>query len=67
MRAATRAKRGFKHRVDVLSQVDMRPYARLGSNFYARLREIETLQRRDGGQRSVGLPPARWWSRAVSR
>ena len=46
-------KRGFKHRVDVLSQVDMRPYARLGSNFYARLREIETLQRRDGGQRGT--------------
>ena len=46
-------KRGFKHRVDVLSQTDMRPYARLGSNFYARLREIETLQRRDGGQRGT--------------
>lgn len=46
-------KRGFRHRVDVLSQTDMRPYARLGSNFYARLREIETLQRRDGGQRGT--------------
>ena len=46
-------KRGFKHRVDVLSQTGMRPYARLGSNFYARLREIETLQRRDGGQRGT--------------
>jgi flavin reductase (DIM6/NTAB) family NADH-FMN oxidoreductase RutF len=52
-RCYTGEKRGFKHRVDVLSQVEMRPYARLGSNFYARLREIETLQRRDGGQRGT--------------
>ena len=43
-------KRGFKHRVDVLQHVELRPYARLGSNFYARLRDIETLERRDGGQ-----------------
>ena len=44
-------KRGFNHRVDVLAHTELRPYARLGSNFYARLREIETLERRDGGQR----------------
>ena len=43
-------KRGFNHRVDVLKHTELRPYARLGSNFYARLREIETLERRDGGQ-----------------
>ncbi len=46
-------KRGFNHRVDVLAHTELRPYARLGSNFYARLREIETLQRRDGGQRGT--------------
>jgi len=44
-------KRGFNHRVDVLAHTELRPYARLGSNFYARLRDIETLERRDGGQR----------------
>jgi flavin reductase (DIM6/NTAB) family NADH-FMN oxidoreductase RutF len=49
-RAYVGEKRGFKHRVDVLKHVELRPYARLGSNFYARLRDIETLERRDGGQ-----------------
>ena len=44
-------KRGFNHRVDVLAHTELRPYERLGSNFYARLREIETMERRDGGQR----------------
>lgn len=44
-------KRGYRHRVDVLQHTELRPYARLGSNLYARLREIETLQRRDGGER----------------
>jgi flavin reductase (DIM6/NTAB) family NADH-FMN oxidoreductase RutF len=43
-------KRGFKHRIDVLEHVDMRPYARLGSNLYSKLRDIETLERRDGGR-----------------
>jgi len=43
-------KRGFKHRIDVLKHIELRPYARLGSNFYSRLRDIETLERRDGGQ-----------------
>ena len=43
-------KRGLNHRIDVLKHLEMRPYARLGSNFYARLRDIETLERRDGGQ-----------------
>ena len=52
-RAYAGEKRGFKHRVDVLTHVDQRPYARLGSNFYARLRDIETLQRTDGGQRGT--------------
>jgi flavin reductase (DIM6/NTAB) family NADH-FMN oxidoreductase RutF len=42
-------KRGLNHRIDVLHHEDMRPYARLGSNFYMRLRAIETLERRDGG------------------
>lgn len=43
-------KRGFNHRVDLLEHLELRPYARLGSAFYARLREIEMLERRDGGQ-----------------
>ena len=43
-------KRGLNHRIDVLRHLEMRPYARLGSNFYAKLRDIETLDRRDGGQ-----------------
>ena len=43
-------KRGFKHRIDLLEQVEMRPYARLGSNLYSRLRDIATLERRDGGR-----------------
>ena len=43
-------KRGLNHRIDVLKHLEMRPYARLGSNFYAKLRDIETLDRRDGGQ-----------------
>ena len=43
-------RRGLKHRIDVLKHLEMRPYARLGSNFYAKLRDIETLERRDGGQ-----------------
>ena len=43
-------KRGLNHRIDVLKHLELRPYARLGSNFYARLRDIETLERRDGGQ-----------------
>ena len=43
-------KRGLNHRIDVLKHLEMRPYARLGSNFYAKLRDIETLERRDGGQ-----------------
>ena len=43
-------RRGLNHRIDVLKHVELRPYARLGSNFYARLRDIETLDRRDGGQ-----------------
>jgi flavin reductase (DIM6/NTAB) family NADH-FMN oxidoreductase RutF len=42
-------KRGFNHRIDTLQHTELRPYARLGGAFYARLREIETLQRRDGG------------------
>ena len=43
-------KRGLNHRIDLLKHLEMRPYARLGSNFYAKLRDIETLERRDGGQ-----------------
>ena len=43
-------KRDLNHRIDVLKHVELRPYARLGSNFYAKLRDIETLERRDGGQ-----------------
>lgn len=43
-------KRGLNHRIDVLKHLELRPYARLGSNFYVRLRDIETLERRDGGQ-----------------
>lgn len=46
-------KRGFKHRIDVLAHLETRPYARLGSNLYSKLREIETLERRDGGQRGA--------------
>ncbi len=46
-------KRGFKHRVDVLKHEELRPYARLGGAYYARLREIETLVRTDGGQRGT--------------
>jgi flavin reductase (DIM6/NTAB) family NADH-FMN oxidoreductase RutF len=42
-------KRGFNHRVDTLKHTELRPYARLGGPFYARLREIETLVRKDGG------------------
>jgi flavin reductase (DIM6/NTAB) family NADH-FMN oxidoreductase RutF len=46
-------KRGFNHRIDLLKHTELRPYARLGGAFYARLREIETLERRDGGQRGT--------------
>jgi flavin reductase (DIM6/NTAB) family NADH-FMN oxidoreductase RutF len=46
-------KRGYRHRIDVLKHVELRPYARLGSAFYARLRDIETMERRDGGQRGT--------------
>jgi flavin reductase (DIM6/NTAB) family NADH-FMN oxidoreductase RutF len=46
-------KRGYRHRVDLLQHIEMRPYARLGSAFYARLRDIETMERRDGGQRGT--------------
>ncbi|TAG05011.1 MAG: flavin reductase family protein [Betaproteobacteria bacterium] len=46
-------KRGFKHRVDVLKHEELRPYARLGGAYYARLREIETLVRTDGGERGT--------------
>jgi flavin reductase (DIM6/NTAB) family NADH-FMN oxidoreductase RutF len=42
-------KRGTRHRVDLLEAEALRPYARLGGAFYARLRAIETLTRRDGG------------------
>jgi flavin reductase (DIM6/NTAB) family NADH-FMN oxidoreductase RutF len=42
-------KRGLNHRVDTLKHTELRPYARLGGAFYARLREIETLVRKDGG------------------
>ncbi len=42
-------KRGLNHRVDTLKHTELRPYARLGGAFYARLREIETLARKDGG------------------
>jgi flavin reductase (DIM6/NTAB) family NADH-FMN oxidoreductase RutF len=42
-------KRGTRHRIDLLEEVSLRPYARLGGAFYARLRDIETLTRRDGG------------------
>lgn len=52
-RAYVGERRGYRHRVDVLKHVDQRPYARLGSNFYARLRDIETLQRTDGGERGT--------------
>ncbi len=43
------AKRGLNHRVDLLRHTELRPYARLGGAFYARLREIETMTRKDGG------------------
>ena len=46
-------KRGLNHRIDVLKHIELRPYARLGSNFYSKLREIETLERRDGGQQGT--------------
>ncbi len=42
-------KRGLNHRVDTLKHTELRPYARLGGAYYSRLREIETLARRDGG------------------
>lgn len=42
-------KRGLNHRIDALQHTELRPYARLGGAFYARLREIETLTRKDGG------------------
>jgi flavin reductase (DIM6/NTAB) family NADH-FMN oxidoreductase RutF len=42
-------KRDMNHRIDALQHTELRPYARLGGAFYARLREIETLQRHDGG------------------
>jgi flavin reductase (DIM6/NTAB) family NADH-FMN oxidoreductase RutF len=42
-------KRDSNHRVDLLQHTELRPYARLGGAFYARLREIETLVRKDGG------------------
>lgn len=42
-------KRNTNHRVDLLEHTELRPYARLGGAFYARLREIETLVRKDGG------------------
>ena len=46
-------KRGLNHRIDLLKHIELRPYARLGSNFYSKLREIETLERRDGGQQGT--------------
>lgn len=42
-------KREHNHRVDTLKHTELRPYARLGGAFYARLREIETMVRKDGG------------------
>jgi flavin reductase (DIM6/NTAB) family NADH-FMN oxidoreductase RutF len=42
-------KRDMNHRIDALQHTELRPYARLGGAFYARLREIETLTRKDGG------------------
>jgi flavin reductase (DIM6/NTAB) family NADH-FMN oxidoreductase RutF len=42
-------KRDLNHRVDTLKHTELRPYARLGGAYYARLREIETMARKDGG------------------
>jgi flavin reductase (DIM6/NTAB) family NADH-FMN oxidoreductase RutF len=42
-------KRDLNHRVDTLKHTELRPYARLGGAFYSRLREIETMARKDGG------------------
>jgi flavin reductase (DIM6/NTAB) family NADH-FMN oxidoreductase RutF len=42
-------KRDLNHRVDTLKHTELRPYARLGGAYYSRLREIETMERKDGG------------------
>jgi flavin reductase (DIM6/NTAB) family NADH-FMN oxidoreductase RutF len=38
-----------QHRIDVLREMELRPVGRLGRANYVRLREIETVLRKDGG------------------
>ena len=70
MRAATRARSVASSIVLMCCRrLTMRPYARLGSNFYARLRGSRRCSDATEAAWHVvfGLPPARWWSVQFSR